>query len=56
VALKEGGPGQLPAAAIVPEPLPTVFSALEQFGLKLESTKGPVDVLVIDNIEKPSEN
>jgi uncharacterized protein (TIGR03435 family) len=56
VALKEGGPGQLSAAAIVPEPLPTVFTTLEQIGLKLESTKGPVDVLVIDNIEKPSEN
>lgn len=25
-------------------------------GLKLESTKGPVEVLVIDSIEKPSEN
>src|SRR5262245_9573648 len=56
VTFKEGGPGQLPAATIVPEPLPTVFTALEQIGLKLESTKGPVDVLVIDNIEKPSEN
>jgi len=38
------------------ESLPTVFTALEQLGLKLESTKGPVDVLVIDNIERPSEN
>jgi uncharacterized protein (TIGR03435 family) len=26
----------------------------EQFGLKLESTKGPVDVLVIDHVEQPS--
>jgi uncharacterized protein (TIGR03435 family) len=25
-------------------------------GLKLESTKAPVDVLVIDHIEKPSGN
>src|SRR5262249_37321841 len=39
----------------VPE-LPTVFTALEQIGLKLESTKGPVDVLVIDSVERPSEN
>lgn len=37
-------------------PLPTVFEAVEQFGLKLESTKGPVEVLVVDSIEKPSEN
>jgi uncharacterized protein (TIGR03435 family) len=28
----------------------------EQLGLKLESQTGPVDVLVIDHIEQPSEN
>ena len=33
---------------------PSFFTAVqEQLGLKLESTKGPVDVLVIDSIEKP---
>jgi uncharacterized protein (TIGR03435 family) len=36
---------------------PSLFSALEdQLGLKLESTKAPVDVLVIDSIEKPTPN
>jgi uncharacterized protein (TIGR03435 family) len=34
---------------------PSLGTALrEQLGLKLESTKGPVDVLVIDHVEKPT--
>ena len=36
---------------------PSLFTAIqEQLGLKLNSTKGPVDVLVIRSVEKPSEN
>ncbi len=36
---------------------PSLFTALEeQLGLKLEATKGPVDVIVIDQLEQPSAN
>ena len=36
---------------------PSIFTALEeQLGLKLETTKGPVETYAIEHIEEPSEN
>jgi uncharacterized protein (TIGR03435 family) len=55
-----GGPGGGPAPADAAPPDssgPSLFTAIqEQLGLKLESQKGPVDMIVIDHVEKPSEN
>jgi uncharacterized protein (TIGR03435 family) len=51
---------QLPPGAPAPPSdttAPSLFTAFqEQLGLKLESQKGPVDILIIERAEKPSEN
>jgi uncharacterized protein (TIGR03435 family) len=48
---------KIPPPSDKPDAPPNLFSAMqEQLGLKLEPTKAPVDVLVIDHVEKPSDN
>ncbi len=49
--------GAPPPAADNVEAPPDIFAAFQQqLGLKLESTKAPADVMVIDRVEKPSAN
>jgi uncharacterized protein (TIGR03435 family) len=46
-----------PPAVVRTPDAPGIFQAIqEQLGLRLVPSKGPVDVLVIDHIERPSAN
>jgi uncharacterized protein (TIGR03435 family) len=52
-------PGLAPPSVAPPSDSdrPSIFAALqEQLGLRLASAKGPAEVLVIDHVERPSEN
>ena len=52
-----GGLGIRPPAPADGATLPDLFTAFrEQLGLKLESTRAPAEVLVVDGVEKPSPN
>jgi len=48
--------GEQPQNAAPPDPGPSVFTKAEELGLKLVPEKGQVETLVIDHIERPSEN
>jgi uncharacterized protein (TIGR03435 family) len=51
-ALPPPPPGAIP----LEKASPSIFSAVQQLGLRLESGRGPVEVLVIDHVERPSVN
>jgi uncharacterized protein (TIGR03435 family) len=51
-----GANGPAPAVPSAADPMPSLFTAIQELGLKLESAKGPVEVLVIDSVEKPTAN
>jgi uncharacterized protein (TIGR03435 family) len=49
--------GYRPSATESADAPPDLFTAIqEELGLNLESTKAPIDVLVIDHVERPSAN
>ena len=53
-----GGMGvKVPPPSNAADALPPLFTAIqEQIGLKLEARKAPVEVMVLDHVEKPSAN
>ena len=54
VSTAKPGPGSAPATD--DPPFASIFTAVEQLGLKLEATKGPHQFLVVDHVERPTEN
>jgi uncharacterized protein (TIGR03435 family) len=50
---RQGDSGQLSDPGVNP---PITAALRRQLGLRLESSKGPVQVLVVDYVERPSEN
>ena len=51
---RAGAPSTEPDSAS--DPAPTIFDVVESLGLKLEPAKSSVETLVIDHVERPSEN
>ena len=61
-SMQQGGLTTTPVGGATPAPAapiddgPTIFDALRELGLKLESERGPVEHLVIDSVERPTED
>jgi uncharacterized protein (TIGR03435 family) len=57
MTMPPAGGAERPPADIPAERAGTIFEAVEQYGLKLEPRKAPLEFLIIDHVEKtPTEN
>lgn len=53
---KPGQPGDKAEDGSDMATMPTMFTIVEGLGLRLESQKAPVDTIVVEHVERPSEN
>jgi uncharacterized protein (TIGR03435 family) len=52
-----GGVGNNPPPPSDSDGRPDIYTAIQQqLGLRLEATKTPTEVILVDHVEKPSEN
>ena len=52
-----GAPPRFDSDEPQPDPNgPSIFTVVQQFGLRLEPSRGPIDYYVIDHVERPTEN
>ena len=52
----KSGPGGLAIASAPSEDAPSIFTAIQELGLKLQPATGQEQIVVIDHVERPSAN
>ena len=56
LGLQQAPAGAAGASELTPDGLSLFTAVQEQLGLRLQADRGPVDVIVIDSAEQPTEN